>query len=136
MCAAGIEPLELQTNDPAKVVRFAEVCKFRDGGYTCQLEVMSGGFSCRRPFYFDDGSLNKAIGELETMLTGRPGKFLLKEVYELDWVGFELNDVGHVFVSGEINELADMRQQLQFWFRTDQTVLPRLRRDLLSLRNL
>ena len=52
-------PLEirLQTNDDTKVLRFVELEKFDDGsGYRCRVIASSGGFSCDRPFYFDDSS--------------------------------------------------------------------------------
>jgi len=125
------EIIELQTNDAAKIVRLSHVEKFRNGsGYGCDLSVVSGGFSCRRPFFFDDVALNEAVPALGKMATTLSGKCIIKGQWEEDYLALEVNDMGHVLVSGEIFEHSEYGQRLKFAFRTDQTVLLPLAREL------
>lgn len=131
MSPIAMDVIELRTNDPAAVVRLSHVEKFSDGsGYRCELTVVSGDFSCRRPFYFDEAILSAAVRELESMATGKPGTAFIKAEWEEDFLRFQSNDMGHVWVSGEIFEHAELTQRLKFAFRTDQTVLLPLVRDL------
>ena len=67
------------------------------------------------------------------MDAGKPGEALIKGQWEEDYIKFVLNDLGHLFVSGELHEHSDMAQSLKFEFRTDQTVLGPLIRDLSPL---
>jgi hypothetical protein len=123
--------IEIRTNDETKIVRFSQVEKFRDGhGYGCDLTVVSGGFSCRRPFYFDDVSLAETLPSLRSMATSLEGKCTIRGQYEADYVQLEVDGLGHVLVSGELIEHSELRQHLKFAFRTDQTVLLPLAREL------
>lgn len=131
---AIIDQVELKTNDEAHTLRFTSLEKFADdSGYRCTLFVRSGGFACERPFYFDDSHFPDAIMALKAMDRGQPGEALIKGRWEDDYVKFVSNDLGHVFVSGELYEHSDMSQSLTFGFRTDQTVLGPLVRDLSPL---
>ncbi len=74
MSLVVVETIELRTNDATKVVRLSRVEKVHSvGGYGCELEVVSGGFSCKRPFYFDDAGLSVAVESIGKMATGTPG---------------------------------------------------------------
>ena len=128
--------IELKTNDADKVVRLSTVEKYPDGsGYRCELFVLSTGFSCDRPFYFDDVALSFAAPELQKMAAGTPGKVIIKGEYEEDFLEIRSNVKGHVWVSGEICEHSESDQRLKFRFRTDQTILLPLARDLLRLQD-
>ena len=136
MSSVAIEAIELQANDPAKVVRLSRIEKFRDGsGYSCELTVVSGGFSCRRRFIFDDVALAAAVPELQKMATAAPGTAVIKGQWEEDFLQIESNALGHVRVSGEIFEHSEFDQRLKFAFQTDQTILPPLARDLRILQD-
>ena len=132
------EPPEitLPTNDEAKVLRFVELEKFADGsGYRCRLIVTSAGFSCDRPFYFDDPHLTTALSLLQQMDAGHAAEATIKGEYEPDFVRFRRNDLGHVIVSGELFEQSELPQSIKFCFRTDQTVLGELVRGFKILLN-
>lgn len=129
--STAIEQVELRTHDEAHTLRFNSLEKFADGsGYRCTLIVVSRGFACERPFYFDDSHFPDAIKALKAMDAGRAGEAIIKGQWEEDYIKFALNDLGHVFVSGELYEHSDMAQSFKFEFRTDQTVLGPLIRDL------
>jgi hypothetical protein len=131
-----INQIELETHDETKQLRLSSIERFGDGsGYRCNLFVRSRGFSCERPFYFDDSHFPDAIKALRAMHAGRPGEALIKGAWEDDYLKFVSNDMGHVFVSGELFEHADPPQSLKFSFRTDQTVLGPLLRDLKPLKD-
>lgn len=125
---------ELKTNDSEKGIWFSGVEKFNDGsGLHCTLVVASNGFLCKRSFFFDFAS--DILASLEKMVLGKPCKAKLKGQWEEDYLEFELNEMGHLFVRGKIFEHSAEAQQLQFSFRTDQTVLPSLLSYLGSLKD-
>lgn len=124
MASKLLQEIELQTNDAHAVVRFSYIEKFNDGsGYRCTLTIVSGGFTCTRPFYFDDVALSLAEPELGRMATGTSGKCIIKGQWDQDYIQLESNAKGHVVVTGEVFENAEIDQRLKFGFRTDQTVL-------------
>jgi hypothetical protein len=128
------ERIELQTNSDRAALQLSNVEKFSDGsGYRCDLAVHSGGFACERPFYFDDAFLENAVASLRRMVAGSPTEAIIKGRYEDDFLRFEMNRLGHVFVSGELHEHSELAQSLAFAFRTDQTVLAPLVRDLAAI---
>src|SRR6476660_10605930 len=121
--------LELDTNDPEGVLRLSGVERFSDGsGYKCRLEVRSRGFQCDRDFYFDRSSLGQCVESLDQMVAGAVTSATLKGQFEDDCVRLRQNELGHVWVEGEIFD--HPCQHLRFAFRTDQTVLPRLVKGL------
>jgi hypothetical protein len=129
------DTIELRTNCSAHVLRLARIEKSKDGGYACDLTVVPGGFSCDRQFGFDEDFLNDALEKLKEMSSGRPETAKLRYRYETDELQFRSNDMGHVFVSGDLVEHSDLPQRLHFEFRTDQTVLGPLIRDLQALKD-
>jgi hypothetical protein len=126
--------IELQTHRDATSLRLSNIEKFSDSsGYRCDLSVRSGGFVCERPFYFDDWHLSEAIKMLRTMIECMPGEAVLKGMWEDHFIRFKVNHLGHVVVSGELFEYAELAQSIKFAFRTDQTVLDPLLRDFVSI---
>jgi hypothetical protein len=125
------EQIELRTNCEATTLKLSNVEKYGDGsGYGCQLSVRSGGFSVERHFYFDHFHLAKAIDAIRSMTVGAPGEATIRGQWDEDEINFNMNVLGHVIVSGQIFEHAELSQALKFAFRTDQTVLGPLLRDL------
>lgn len=127
--------LEFATHDPTEVVQLSQVEKFRDGGYSCRLRISSGGFACERRFYFDDASLSAAVPQIRQMAAGTPGACVIKAQWEEEYLRLESNAMGHVLVSGELFEHGEFEQMLRFAFRTDQTVLSPLARNLQMLQD-
>ena len=87
-----------------------------------------------RPFYFDDDSLVDALAKLREMDAGRPESTTIRCRWDEEFLQIGSNDMGHVFVSGEIIEYSEHPQRLKFAFQTDQTVLGPLIRDLQALK--
>lgn len=128
------DQIELQTYRDDTWLRLSNVEKFSDGsGFRCDLAVRSGGFTCQYPFYFDADLLADAIDSLRRMITGLPGLATIKGRYEADFLCFELNKLGHLFVPGELHEHGELSQSLKFAFKTDQTVLAPLAQELAVL---
>ena len=131
-----VKTIELRTNDERQVLRLANVEKLSNGtGYRCELFVRSGGFSCDRPFYFDDSHFPDAVASLRQMNSGRVGQALIKSQWESDYLCFRNDELGHVVVTGEIIEYTDPPQSLKFAFETDQTILTTLIADFELLLN-
>jgi hypothetical protein len=131
----AIDCIELQTHLESAALRISQIRRFTDGsGYACLVSVRSGGFSCERPFHFDDWNLGNAIAAFQSMVAGTPGEAALRGQWEPDIIQFKMDDLGHVIVSGELFEHTELTQSLKFAFRTDQTVLGPLMRDLSLVR--
>ena len=128
------EHIELRTQDDAKVMIMSQVEKFPDGsGYRCELRVISDGFSCKRPFFFEGSFLSDAVTMLRKMNDGTPGEATIKGMWEEDQVKFTLDKLGHIVVSGQVFERSEYPQEIRFAFPTDQTVLSPLVNDLTRL---
>jgi hypothetical protein len=126
----AVEQIELRTYDETIILRMSNIDKLGDGsGYRCDLCIRSGDFSCQRPFYFDDSHFPDAIDALRRMNRGVAGEATIKGQWENDVVRFTSNELGHVFVTGELFEYSELTQSMRFGFRTDQTVLGPLIRD-------
>jgi hypothetical protein len=128
------DTIELQTHRPATTLRLSNVEKFEDGsGYRCDLSVRSGAFAYDGPFFFHDAFVVNSMTAIKKMMAGKPGEAVLKGQYEDDAIRFQMNQLGHVTVSGLLLENGGHTQSLKFEFMTDQTVFGPLLRDLAAL---
>lgn len=129
-----VDSVELETNDETQTLRLEAINKHADGsGYGCEIHIRSGGFTCDQRFCFDDNYLTALIKGVTAMDRGAPCKAVLKHTYEDDFIQFEMNSCGHVFVNGVISEEPLQLQQLRFNIRTDQTALKPLIRELRAI---
>ena len=124
-----IEVIELQTHSDRHSLALHNLRR-EETIYTCLLVVRSGGFICEHPFTFDDSTFPDAIDRLKVMDRGNLDAVTVKARWEEDWIRITNNDMGHVFVEGELHEYGDHEQRLVFGFKTDQTVLRPLIKDL------
>ena len=106
-----------------------------DDAFECHLWLLSGKFTCETSFSFSTHSLIEAVESFKRMIDGSPGETTLRYRHEPDFIRFEMNQLGHVIVSGELFDFALPQQRLKFAFGTDQTVLTPLLRDLITLRD-
>jgi len=129
--------IHLLTNSESSSLSFHDCKKFGDAsGYEVRLVVKSGGFGLDLDFYFEEWSLQQfilGVAKMEETLKGRAD---LKPMWEPGHMELELDDLGHVTVSGEFVEYSPGHQQMRFEFMTDQTCLTPLLRDLKSLAEL
>lgn len=96
--------------------------------FKCQLEVHSDGFSARVRFWPERWALHRFLSELREMDRTLSGEALLQPMWETEHVKLSLQHGGTVWVSGEVGH--HFGNHLRFGFRTDQTVLAPLIRDL------
>jgi hypothetical protein len=123
----------VNTNAP-DTVEFRSIRKFSDGsGFSCVLKVASRGFAAERDFYFDQAGLERLVSGVSAMNRDLRGCAEIRTPYEDDKLSLELLPNGSVIVSGELHEHSDLPQKLQFSFKTDQTCLESLVRDLGSV---
>ena len=115
---------------PAEFIEISGIEQFPDAsGYTSQLAIGSGRFTCsEHPFYFD--SLSEFARDITKAYEHVEGKARLGNSYEEDFIEIEVLSGGHVSVTGRIVQHGPPRQELQFEFRCDQTFLPELLRSL------
>lgn len=117
------DEIHLSTNDDGKRLSLVKVENAGHSDYfVSTLAVASRGFGCEHPFYFDRFHAERFIVALETMVSGVVSEGVLKQEYEEDHITFRNDELGHVFISGEVNEHGT-GHRLSFLIDTDQTVL-------------
>lgn len=121
--------LQIHSDDAA--LAFEEVRRFADdSGYCFQLAVRSHGFAARALFCVEPEAweaFRVAVAEIDRTLAGRAR---LAPRYEAGFVELAAGATGAVLVSGEVVRVSAYSQRLRFEFRTDQTCLQPLARDL------
>ena len=103
-----------------------------DSGFRVDLWVRSSGLSFELPFYFEKYSLEQFIIGITEMNQTLKGNAVLKPLYEPNIVEFEMNNVGGLWVRGEMTEYTSKLQKVNFEFKTDQSCLAPFLKDLSS----
>ena len=126
--------LQTKTEDPS--LEFVNLARFEDGsGYCTDLVVVAHGFSARLYFCFETHPMDVFMEQLRAMNATLRGKAVLKPLFEDPYIVLEMQNLGHVHVSGELMRYGELTQRLEFEFMTDQTVLQPLIEDLLVVRS-
>jgi hypothetical protein len=120
--------IELATNDPDNGIALRGIQAIVPDAFECQLEVHSAGFAARIGFWPERFALEQFLGQLRDMDRTLAGNALLQPMCEPEYVRMELERTGAIWVSGEVGSAAG--NHLRFGFRTDQTVLAPLIRDM------
>ena len=115
------EIIQLKTNDINKLLELSEIEVVSGSSIRCKLKIWSHGFGYEGYVHFDEVSL--FLKDLEKITTTLNGEAKIKE-YQMDhYLKFTVTDLGHVFVSGYLNDYRNCIQNLKFEFETDQTSL-------------
>lgn len=120
--------IELATNDPAHGFALRDIRPAEADAFACGLEIEAGGFAAHVPFWPERWALRRFLDQLREMDRTLAGDALLQPLWEPEHVRLTLERSGAVWVSGEVG--AATGNHLRFSFRTDQTVLAPLIRDL------
>lgn len=120
--------IELATNDPQNGVALRGIQPVAADAFECELEVHSGGFAARIRFWPERFALERFRDQLREMDRTLAGNALLQPLWEPEYVRMDLERTGAIWVSGEVG--SDAGNHLRFGFRTDQTVLVPLIRDV------
>jgi len=124
----NIAKIQLATHDKAKVLVLSNFSGTQAEPYQCEVEINSEGFGYKGTFYFDNYS--EFVIALEHMSTNLVGTAELRENYKEQIIKLELTNLGHVLVSGTIEQYVDHLQVLSFGFKTDQTCLTQFSKEL------
>jgi len=122
----------LQTNDVDKRLGLYAVERYADdSGYCAELRIASHGFAAELQFCFEPARLAEFIDQVEHMNRTLAGEAVLRPTYEPSYIKLAVMRTGAVVVSGELQTLIDGEDHaLRYGFRTDQTCLAPLIRDL------
>lgn len=121
----------LQTNTADPALALENVERYADAsGFGCELIVRSHGFSARANFSFERDAFDTFRAAVEAMARSLQGSARLQPRYEPGFIVLTMGPAGAVFVSGEVVRAAEFSHLLRFEFRTDQTCLRPLTRDL------
>lgn len=120
--------VQLVTNDDSKVLVLSSFSGNQREPHNCEVEIKSGAFGFRGLFYFDNFSdFTASIEEMSVKITGNAE---LREDYKNQGIKLELSKLGHVSVTGTMEQHGGYSQVLSFGFKTDQTCLAQFGRDL------
>jgi hypothetical protein len=122
----------LPTNDLDKSLGLYAVNRFADNsGYCAELRVASHGFAAQLQFCVEPARFRDFIEQIEAMNRLLRGEACLKPTYESNQIRLVAGRGGWIIVSGELQTLVDGEDHMiRFAFRTDQTCLSPLARDL------
>ena len=118
----------LATNDSDNVFAVRGLRPADANAFACHLEICSNGFTARIPFWPERFVLERFLGQLREMDRTLAGEALLQAMWEPQYVRMQLEPTGAIRVSGEVE--SGEGNHLRFGWRTDQTVLAPLIRDL------
>ena len=120
--------VNLATNDELKLLTFSNFNGNQRDPHHCDVKIISGRFSFQGGFYFDNFS--EFTSSIENMAEKLVGTAELKEDYKDQSICLEVSSLGHVLVSGVIEEYSSHAKKLNFGFKTDQTCLSSFGKDL------
>lgn len=120
--------IELATNDPEHGFALHDIRPSAADSFACVLAVRSDGFAARVPFWPERFVVERFLEQLRTVDRSLAGEALLQPLWETEHVRLQVRRSGVVWVSGEIGSGGS--NHLRFGFRTDQTVLAPLARDV------
>jgi len=120
--------IQLATYDESKVLVLSNFRGSQTEPYQCEVEIYSEGFGYKGTFYFDN--YVHFVSALEQMSRNLTGTAELRENYKEQMIKLELTNLGHVLVSGTIEQYGDHAQELSFGFKTDQTCLMQFSKEL------
>ena len=118
----------LTTYDDSKILVLSQFSGNQKDPHQCVVRVQSGGFGFEGNFYFDNYS--RFTASVEQMAIENAGSAELREDYKEQAIKLEILKLGHVLVSGVIEQYGDHSQVLRFGFKTDQTCLAQFGKDL------
>ena len=118
----------LTTYDDSKILVLSQFSGNQKDPHQCVVRVQSGGFGFEGNFYFDNYS--RFTASVEQMAIENAGSAELREDYKEQAIKLEILKLGHVLVSGIIEQYGDHSQVLRFGFKTDQTCLAQFGKDL------
>ena len=90
-------------------------------GIRCILELESNGFSCSRPFAFDNDEY--FLAKLREVCNDRNGNAELTNLYEESTIKIEPANAGGMIVSGMIVDEDGLYQALEFAFSADEKLI-------------
>ena len=118
----------LTTYYDSKILVLSQFSGNQKDPHQCVVRVQSGGFGFEGNFYFDNYS--RFTASVEQMAIENAGSAELREDYKEQAIKLEIMKLGHVLVSGIIEQYGDHSQVLRFGFKTDQTCLAQFGKDL------
>ena len=118
--------IDLNTQDDRKSLLLDNFERYGSNAFKCRIKVNSFGFSCDRPFIFDNAK--EVLSKLRELNENLTGFVKLEEEYEENNVTISIDKAGHVKIAGFLIDY-ERGQELKFSFITDQTILPKLVKD-------
>ena len=101
-----------------QIERFAD-----NSGYRALLSIRSGSFGLfEHAFYFE--ALDQFLEDLKNVYSALAGSAVLKTAYEKSHIEVAATSLGHIQVSGLVQEHGSQSQEVRFGFTIDQTFLP------------
>lgn len=127
----------LQTHDRDALLMFQTLQPYSTySGFAARVSVRSGQFAGEAIVSSRPDQFQRFLADLDSMDRLLRGSARFESDYEDHYVELSVGSTGTVVVAGTLFYYAELSQQLQFAFRTDQTSLRPLVNELKAFSNM
>lgn len=101
------------------------------GAYSCELQVRSNGFSCKKTFSFDNDEY--FLAKLRELILNKGGEAELMDLQSDNYLKIQAFETNSLLITGLIIEESPFSQSLEFAFPTGYDMLERFASDIARL---
>ena len=117
----------LTTNDKQHSLKLTDVEYLGNGVYTCEIQVNSNGFMCKRIFGFDNDEY--FLAKINAMLNNKNGEASLMDMQEDSFLRFKYFDDNTIQLTGYLVEQTEVTHSMEFSFNIDLDKAARFVKD-------
>jgi len=115
--SSTVVSFSLETANQQHSLAFENVRYLGGGVYTCELNVESNGFMCKRTFGFDNDEY--FLSKLNAVLKHSKGEATLTDIQEDSFIRFKSNAPNSILIGGYIVAQSDVTHSIEFAFHVD-----------------
>jgi hypothetical protein len=112
---------KLNTRDKSKQLSFVDIDYLGSGAYSCEIQVDSSGFMCKREFGFDNDEY--FLSKLHDVVENHSGEAELTDLQADSFIRFKPYTEDEFLVSGYIVEHTNVTQSIEFAFTASSACL-------------
>jgi len=121
----------LDTNDKQHYIKLSDVEYLGNGVYTCEIQVNSNGFMCKRVFGFDNDEY--FLAKLNAMLNNNEGEATLMDMQADSFLRLKLLDKSTIQLTGYLVEQTEVTHSLEFSFNLELKKVTQFLKDFESM---
>ena len=119
--AAKKASFKLNTRDKSKQLSFAKIDYLGSGAYSCEIQVDSSGFMCKREFFFDNDEY--FLTKIRDLVSRHEGDAELTDLQADSFIRFKPYTNDEILVTGYIVEHTNVTQSIEFAFSVSKNCI-------------